>query len=233
MSRITVSFSGVDGSGKTTQINSICDELYKNSVSYKYIWCRPYNSPLFDLIRFFKGVKYRKNEFCSDTIDQAENQAPHMVAYNIQPDKSGHKWRDCLKLLVVIIDFYIFLIWKLLLTIFVKSEYIILDRYIWDAEIELKANYPNINFEKWLIYRAFVAIVPKPNYSIVIIVDTEEQKRRLNNKHEVIPSTERLNSILMQYKRCIEENKWNIVIDGTENQNVIFEEIKSRILTKE
>ena len=116
-----ISFSGIDCSGKSTQINLLCKELEKNDIKYRVIWSRGGYTPG---INFLKKI-IRRNS-CEMTNKEKIN-------YSENVNKSSFKRKLLFTVGLIDLCFYYSVVLRM------KEAFgttIICDRYIPDEEVK-------------------------------------------------------------------------------------------------
>lgn len=206
-----ISFSGIDGAGKTTQIELLEGYLKERGLKTKRIWARGRCTP---------GVVMIKNIVRTDKDLDEEGKKE----YREQIHKSSKKRK--LLLIASILDLYwYFGIYYRLLNI--SNKFLICDRYLWDTYIDFKVDYNEFDFEKWLIWKVLPKIVLKPDKSFMFVVTPEESYRRGLEKNEAgLQTIEQKEQKIGLYLKMVEENKWTNVIDGTRDVTDISNEIR-------
>lgn len=148
--------SGIDGSGKTTVINMLKEELEKKGYTVDYIWMRysHYSLKIMNALARLLGLSVKV----------------HNKMGNIWEHRLYKKKWFCK--LYVWCSFFDNIIAKRKVTK-LKSNFIICDRWINDILIDLGAEcrFDNILESKW--YKKFHSIIPSNSYQFVIIRDRQ------------------------------------------------------------
>ena len=212
-------FSGLDGAGKSTQIDLLKTYFKNNHSKVKLFWSRGGYTPgmqfLKDLIRISKKSK---------TIsDQSQSR--------IREKSFSNPFIRKIWLSAAIIDLLFF--YALYLRI--KSIFgynVICDRYIIDTQIDFKLNFPQENIEKWLLWKILLIFSKKPKKHFVITIPVNESIKRSALKHEPFPDSEEILALrLKEYLDFTTKKPFAIHISGIRNMYDIHKFIKEEIST--
>ena len=126
-----ISFSGIDCSGKSTQIELITKEYEKKGIRYQVVWSRGGYTPGINIIKnYIRPIKKKTKE---------ERQS-----YSKRIQKNLITRRALF--LFSILDLWFYYSFVIRVKEFFGKR-IICDRYIWDTYIDFKIKYPEIDFE--------------------------------------------------------------------------------------
>ena len=122
---MVVSFSGIDGAGKTTQITLLEQYCTKNRIQYTKKWSKARGTPG---IMFLKNIVRRDKKM--DTQGQLE--------YREKVYKTGWKRKFLLTVSLLDLCWYWGIYFRVLRK---KCPLLILDRYIWDTYVEVSTEF--------------------------------------------------------------------------------------------
>ena len=211
-----ISFSGIDSSGKSTQIANIVKYYLSINVKTKVIWSRGGYTPIIN------GIKLFIRKIIPSSIPDPSESSERDKTFN-------KKWVRFFWLNISIVDliFFYFLYFRILK---ILGYSIIADRYLWDTYIDFELKFNKESFEKNLLWKILVFFYPKPDSSIILIIPIEESLRRSKLKKE--PFSENFNrrkKRLELYHYLIKKGKWANVIDGSGPINEVWYNIKNKL----
>jgi len=210
-----ISLSGIDGAGKSSQIVSIKNYYKKRNQPFFYLWTRGGNT---------QGVEKLKT-----FIRRIAGRKLPPSGHSVQRDKMFEKnWIQTLWLTFAIIDLMIIysvnIRWKLFL-----GFTVICDRYLWDTLIDFKIMFPNIDVDKWIIWRILVWCSPVPSVEYLLMIPIDISEKRCLQKYEPFPDTPEQRSCRYSlYKKMSSTNEW-ILIDATQSAEDVFDEIQQQL----
>lgn len=210
-------FSGLDGAGKSTQIELLKEHFEKQGKKVKYFWSRGGYTP------GIQGLKDLMRKFNSKSIPA---QGPSKEREQSFSNPLVRKiW-----LALAILDLIFFYGAYIRLKSF-TGLIVICDRYIFDTSIDFKLNFPQENVDKWLIWKLMLFFAMKPNKHFVLTIPVEESLRRSKLKDEPFPdSEETLKNRLNDYLKFIGQSSLVIHVDGTKKthdiNNFIVDQLK-------
>lgn len=207
-------FSGIDSSGKTTQIELLIKYCKENNIDVYKRWSKGRATP---------GILWLKEVFRKDKgMERAE-----MLEYR-EANWNNPK-KKFLLLVASILDLWWF--WGIYYRILDrKHEVFICDRYIWDTYIDFKTEFPEYDVDKWLIWKIAVALSPKPKHSFMFFITAEESFRRDNAKGD--PDRDELDrkkEKVEKYMKLMDQNKWDTIVSGMQTREEMFKIVKGKI----
>jgi len=208
-----ISFSGIDCSGKSTQIELLKKALEQSGKKCEVIWSRGGYTPGMDLMK--KIIRRGK-------VTTKEERLKQSAEVNENPKKRK------LLFLASLIDLWGF--YTITLRIKGIGKEIICDRYIWDTYIDFKMKYPEYDFEHGFWWQFTIKTMVKPNPSFCLFIPAEVSMYRSSLKDEPFPEPvevrqERIEWYLREMKNC----RWQHEIDATQSINDVYAQIMSKI----
>lgn len=211
-----IAFSGLDGAGKSTQIELLLKDFRARGAAPVFLWARGGYTPLFNwvktLIRKMTGGKALPPSGRS----QARNRS-------FSKPWVRYLWLQ-MALFDLVLTYGIRVRWWL-----ATGKTVVCDRYIWDTLIDFRLNFPNNPIEKYWLWRLLKKVAPIPSVSFLMIIPVSESLRRSELKAEPFPdSADVLSKRREMYLSMTGSAKW-ILLDGTKTIEEVHAQVWSSL----
>lgn len=207
-------FSGIDSSGKTTQIDIFEKECKRRKLRVRKIWGKGRGTP---------GVMLIKGIVRGDRGMSAEQKKE----YRAKVYKNSKKRRLLLTASILDLWWY-FGIWYRLLNMF--NNVLICDRYLWDTYIDFQSEFPEFDIDNWRIWKIATFLAPKPKHSFMFYISAEESYRRDQQKGDLtLDPIEVKVAKVDKYMKQMNSGKWEVIIDGTRERESISMQVKETV----
>jgi thymidylate kinase len=214
-----VSFSGLDGSGKSTQIDKLHDQLNQNGISVTILWARGGYTPFFHFLKKMFRITLK-----SQTLKKES------ALKKSQTKVMSNRYIAKLWLNIAIADLILY--WAIYLRISrMMGKFVICDRFLDDTRLDFRRKFPSIPFEKMFLWRLLELASPLPNVSILLWVPVDESRKRSLIKCEPFPdNVETLSWRLSSYldEKIFPSEKY-IILDGRKDVNILAKRIAKSI----
>ena len=206
-----VALSGIDGAGKSTQLELLERRLRTRGRDVVCMWTRGGSTSgalaVKALLRILAGKR----------LPAAGNSAR-------REELLGRPWIQQLWLLLAILDLiriYGFVIRAYRLA----GKAVICDRYLWDSLIDFKIMFPSISVEQSLLWRLLVFLAPVPERAVLLMIPLALSEARCAQKYDPFPETpERRKRRFQLYEEASVAQYWE-VIDSTDSRDTVFRKI--------
>lgn len=170
-----ITFSGIDGSGKTSYAAALCKAFEICEIKTRYIWARVGSTRISQLAS--KVYKKVSKKYKSDTKSKSSG-SPYKDFIR-KENLFRKKWVSTLWHITNILDFCVFYNFKVRKALF-SGKVVICDRYIPDIFADMYVHTPNKKPD--LVLKLLLILLPKPHVSILLRVPPEIAYERSKEK---------------------------------------------------
>lgn len=194
-------FSGLDGAGKSTQIDLLMSELTERRQRVRRVWARGGYTPLFDGL---KALARRLNRRALPPPGRSNERAQRFRSRGVR-----RLW-----LTLAMLDLFLYYgVWVRLLR--VAGIEVVADRWVQDTDLDFQLNFPGENAGQWWWWRVLRSLLPVPAVHFVLVIPVEESLRRSVLKNEPFPDEPAVLAQRLVYYQQIAATSPRILIDGT------------------
>ena len=210
-----IAFSGIDGAGKSTQIDLLMKLIKDTGGKPKYLWSRGGYTVFFNSIK--SGIRLiLKKKLPSSGHSLKREQI-------IQNPQVARVWLS-LAILDLIFLYGIYIRFQKIL-----GRTVIADRYLTDTQLDFRLNFPTVKVEEWILWKVLKALTPKPDNYFMLLIPVEESIRRSKLKNEPFPDSEEVLTQRHAFYTRIVEDEGCVFLDCTQSIETIHEQIKERL----
>lgn len=206
-----VAFSGVDGAGKSTQIDLLREALEARQRPTRVFWARGGYTPVLG------GLKALTRRFFPRALPE-----PGRSSERVRRFASPRLRRLWLALAILDLGIY----WGLGLRAWRRKNGVaIADRYISDSLLDFKLNFPQEHVEDWWLWRMLCRCVPRPSLQLVLVVPVEESEERSRRKNEPFSDPPEVRMARLEYYERLETSTRVHRVDCCRSREAVRAEI--------
>jgi thymidylate kinase len=215
-----ISVSGLDGAGKSTQINLLASRLQNDGAKVRVIWARGGYTPGFEFLKKCIRLIFKKN-----LPKSGQSEERHTLINN---PKVRVFW-----FIISIIDLII--LWGVYARVLRAFGFIVIfDRYFKDTLLDFRYNFPQSDIEHGFLWKCLIGVCPKPDVSLLFLVPVKTSIERSLFKKEPFPDDkETLKWRLAAYMSKDDfPDEQNFRINGELDINTIADDVYAKILMR-
>ena len=213
-----IAFSGLDGAGKSTQIELLKEHFEIQGKKVKYFWSRGGYTP---------GMQGLKDLMRKSNSKSIPSQGPSKERDQSFSNPIVRKIWLALAILDLMFFYGVYIRLKSLV-----GTTVICDRYIFDTSIDFKLNFPQEKIKNWYLWQLLCLVAVRPKKHFVLTITVAESQKRSKLKDEPFPDSEdTLNNRLRNYLDFVNKNKFASHIDCSSGINDVHNMILKELIT--
>jgi thymidylate kinase len=166
-------FGGLDGAGKSTQIELLRGRLAAAGARPAVVWVRGGYTPL------FTRMKALARRIGGRRMPAAGRGDARTRAFT-------RPWLRRVWLALALIDLMLLLGLRVRLLRW-RRRVVLCDRFLLDTRVDFRLNFPGERVEEWRLWRLVERLVPRPDAAFLLLVPVAESERRSRAKQEPFP----------------------------------------------
>lgn len=208
-----ICFTGIDGSGKTTQAQALTETMKERGIMSQYVWVKFTPRITEHMMRILKRLLFRKKDEFTDYSGYLD------ARRRLFKNRLLFTFYHCLML----VDYYLQILLRIRVPL-MKGKVVVCDRYIYDTVVDIAydSDYSPEKIKKTL--KLYLRLFPKPDVVFLIDLPEEIAYQRKND----IPSLYYLSERRKIYLDMGREHDM-IILDGTEDESELKSVIESKV----
>ncbi len=206
--------SGIDGSGKTTQIKQLCAHMECSGSTVTDMFIRGGFTPFYKKVRSLVKLLYRKPQTGSSGPSGTKK---FSVPSRFQGVYVFTSLLELLWLETVVVR------WHLLM-----GKTLVCDRYHWDTLVIFQQQFPHLHVEQSWLWRLLTRVAARPSLCLFFNLPPEVARERIVARgvdgHETIAE---LDTRARAYAR-VDQSDW-VLLDATQEPQVLAEHIWKKV----
>lgn len=206
-----ITVSGIDGSGKSTQLELVRKYYENKGKTVLTLWTRGGSTPGINSIKaFIRKLGGKKLPPPGESKKRDEMLGIPLI----QKAWLSLAILDLMRIYCITIRWWI-----------LRGKVVICDRYLWDTQIDFKIMFPSIKIEEWLLWKILVRLTPVPNKPVLLMIPSEISAERCAQKYDPFPDTPERR--ILRYNLYVKASRlkyWQVV-DATRPIQSVFSDI--------
>lgn len=210
-----IAVSGIDGAGKTTQIDALLKYFKSKNIKAVRLWSRGGYTPLYCLLK--SAIRYflKKKLPPSGKTEKREKM--------LQSKRISGVW-----LTIAIVDLIVFYAFYMRIVNHLFRTTVIADRYLMDTLIDFRINFKNVRFYKWILWKVLVFVAPRPSHSFLLTISYKEAELRAELKKEPFADSDKIRKLRYRYYNRLRYPLWEKV-NCHENVEIVTNKMIAQI----
>ncbi len=214
-----VALSGMDGAGKSTQIQNLLDLYQARGQPPVYLWTR------IGYTTGFTRVKTWLRRLSGRRLPPSGVSTQRQTYF-----RQG--WVRYLWLTLAVLD--LMRVYGLSIRRWRRQgRTVICDRYLGDMLVDVRLNFPAEHVEQWLLWRILRRLSPQPDAAVLMLITPEESMRRSQNPDKQEPFPDPLEVRVQrydQYRQLQAAGLWTHVLDASQPREAVWAELRRALL---
>lgn len=208
-----IAISGVDCSGKTTQLERLAERLRREGYPTRVFWYRPGYSKNLDALRsLIRSIR-------RDALPPPGPSARRDAAFRDPRIKAA--W-----IAVAVADTLVELSLRLRYAL-TRGEVLLCDRYLFDGLLDLQLRFPHALPKRVELILKFLC--PRPDLHLLLSLPWEDVEVRRNHKNEPFPDPDKIRSRRYDAYRALATSPGTVVVDATGTVESVHDVIWNRV----
>jgi thymidylate kinase len=208
-----ISISGIDCSGKSTQIELLESALHEEGLSVAQLWYRPgYSNELDALRKLVRELMPKALPTVADSrAREAVFKSPGVSGAWIAMSLADTLLQYALKLRVLLASY----------------DAVICDRYLEDAALDFALRFPDAGVENSLWFGGLRLLSPQPDVRLLFHISYEEMLRRMKSKQEPFPDPPAVRRSRFEAYQKLADNRSFHTIDASSSIESVHRKVLS------
>ena len=206
-----ITVSGIDGSGKSTQLELVRKYYENKGKTVLCLWTRGGSTPGINAIKsIIRRVAGKK-------IPPPGNSKKRDEMLNtawVQRAWLSLAILDLIRIYCISIRWWIF-----------RRKVVICDRYLWDTQIDFEIMFPLINIENWILWKILVRLTPVPDKAVLLMIPSKLSADRCAKKYDPFPDTPERRILRYDLYASAKRHEYWQVVDATRSIKSVFHDI--------
>ncbi len=209
-------FSGVDGAGKSTQVDLLFRALSEQGRRPVQVWARGgYTSGMLLLKQFLRSLAGNR------LVPPSGQRTARHQAFARQRTR---RWWLRLAILDLIRLYAVWARCQLFL-----GRPVICDRYLDDTLLDFQVNFPQEDVASWRLWRLATSVCPRPRLQLLMLIPLAEAEARSRKKSEPFPDTPEVRELrLTEYQQWQSSGQWQ-VLDGSQSVEQLARQVRQLV----